>query len=95
MTKQEREELVEALGLGGEGQTVAVFDVKESNAEPDAAALHMLLVEGPRLIVVSHGWGASGAHVDVRTYVGTDDPQQVTPEVLELDRTVSIYNSFR
>ena len=37
-----------------------------------STALCVVLVEGERVIVVNHGWGASGAHVDVRCFVGAE-----------------------
>ena len=85
-------ELLEILGINPEG-TVAVFSVDPDYADtPDSTALYVVLVEGERVIVVSHGWGASGAHVDVRCFVGAE-PVPVEPVVIEAGGTVMILNS--
>ena len=89
--EEQEQALRTALGL--DGHYVVTCEVNEEHLDtPDSGALYVLLVEGERVILVSHGWGASGAHVDVRCYVGLEQPQQVEPVVIDAGGTVMVVN---
>jgi hypothetical protein len=91
MDDQTTEALVKSLAL--EGHTVFTFDVEAEHLDqPDSGALYVMLVEGERIILVGHGWGSSGAHVDVRCYVGRDTPRLVEPVVVDAGGTVMVLN---
>lgn len=93
LTEEEQAELARVLDIPADDYLI-VFQVNR-DGEPDGTALHVLLIDGDNMILVQHGWGASGAHVDVRCFVGVAAPAQITPEVLELNRTVMVGNPYK
>jgi hypothetical protein len=88
MTEEENLALADRLGLTGD---VLVMSTN-SHYEPVVTdGFNIVLVEGDRIITATHGWGASGAHIDVRTYVGIESPQPTEPLVITLDKEVSVF----
>jgi hypothetical protein len=89
MTEEQHLDLVERLGMTG--------DVMILTKESDESALlptdgfGIVLVEGERIITARHAWGASGAHIDVRTYHGREQPRVTKPVLIATDEEVSIY----
>jgi hypothetical protein len=82
--------LVERLGL--DCPDVMVLDGSRSVLGVSGDGFCIVLIDGAeRVIVARHGWGTSGAHVDVSTYVGHDTPRRVQPTVIALDDEVTIY----
>lgn len=82
--------LVDRLGL--DCPDVMVLDGSNSVLGVSGDGFCIVLVDDhERVIVAQHGWGASGAHIDVRTYVGHDSPRRVQPTVIALDDEVTIY----
>ena len=83
-------DLVERLGL--DCPDVMVLDGSASPLGVSGDGFCIVLVDGSeRMIVARHGWGVSGAHIDVRTYVGHETPRRVEPTVIALDDEVTIY----
>ena len=88
MTEEENLDLAERLGLDGDVMIMSA----EADQEPVVGdGFSVVLVGGDDVIVATHGWGSSGAYIDVHTYTGVDDPQPTTPVLVVLEGEVTIY----